>query len=380
MKSYFHTETNTINSFDINIPKNVKPLNVVSLFSGTGGMDLGFKGDFDYLGTHYGSQPYKVVFANDIFKQAADVYEANFKNNVERRSIVDLDVNELPDENVDVILGGFPCQSFSLAGNRNGLNDPRGQMYLQMIRVINHYQPKMFIAENVDGIRNSKKDNKGKAVDISALDTILEAFDLAGYNVQYRVLNSADYGVPQARRRVIIIGLRKDLGQVEDVFYPEKMFDKTGETTGKKWLSSKQGIDDLWDKINNPNVLNHTQKDFSKAKFYPGKKTQGNNRIVADRPAPTIRAEHHGNIEAHYRTNLEDENDMNGWRRLSVRETARLQSFPDLFNFTCSASAAYKMIGNAVPPVMAWNIARSIFYTLYKLDEISLKDDQDIEK
>lgn len=374
MKSYFHEETNTINSFDVNVPENIKPLNVVSLFSGTGGMDLGFKGNFEFLGTHYPTQPYKVVFANDIFKQAADVYEVNFKNKVERRSIVDIDVSELPDENVDVVLGGFPCQSFSLSGNRNGLNDPRGQMYLQMIRVISHYQPKVFVAENVDGIRNSKKDNKGKAVDVSALDTILEAFDLAGYNVQYRVLNSADYGVPQARRRVIIIGLRKDLGQVEDIFYPEKMFDKTGELTGKKWLSSKQGIDDLWDKINHPSILNHTQQDYSKAKFYPGKKTQGNNRISANRPAPTIRAEHHGNIEAHYRTNLEDENDMNGWRRLSVRETARLQSFPDLFNFTCSASAAYKMIGNAVPPVMAWNVARSIFYTLYNLGEVSLKD------
>lgn len=376
MKSYFHKETNTINAFDIKIPKGIKRLNVVSLFSGAGGMDLGFKGGFDFLGTHYEEQPYNLIFANDIFKQAADVYEVNFKHQVERRSISDINVSELPQEDVDIVLGGFPCQTFSYSGKRGGLSDPRGQLYLQMIRVIEHYAPKMFVAENVDGIRNSKKDNKGKAVDISALDTILEAFDVAGYDVQYRVLNAADYGVPQSRRRVIILGIRKDLGNVDDVFYPESLFDKTGEITGKKWLSSKDGIDDLWNKINDTSVLNHTQRDYSKAKFYPGKKMQGNNRIAADRPAPTIRAEHHGNIEAHYRTTLEDENDMNGWRRLSVRETARLQSFPDDYNFACSASSAYKMIGNAVPPVMSWNIARSIFYTLNKLGQTTLKEPQ----
>lgn len=380
MKSYFHKETNTINTFEVEAPDSIKKLNVVSLFSGVGGMDLGFRGNFDFLGKHYSEQPYNLVFSNDIFQQAADVYEVNFGHEVERRSINDIDVSELPNEEVDIVLGGFPCQTFSYSGKRGGLSDPRGQLYLQMIRVIEHYKPKMFVAENVDGIRNSRKDNKGNAVDVSALDTILEAFDEAGYNVQYRVLNAADYGVPQSRRRVIILGIRKDLGTQEDVFYPKALFDQTGEITGEKWRSAKEGIDDLWDKINNPGVLNHTQRDYSKAKFYPGKKMQGNNRISADRPAPTIRAEHHGNIEAHYRTTLEDENDMAGWRRLSVRETARLQSFPDDFNFASSASSAYKMIGNAVPPVMSWHIARSVFYTLNQLGVTSNKEYQYSEK
>lgn len=369
MKSYFNKKTKAINAFDVEIPQEIKKLNVVSLFSGAGGMDLGFRGDFNYLGTYYDKQPFNLIFANDIFKQAAEVYEVNFGHKVETRSIGDIEVSELPQEEVDIVLGGFPCQSFSYAGKRKGLNDPRGQLYLEMIRVIEYYKPKMFVAENVDGIRNSRKDDKGNAVDVSALDTILEAFDKAGYAVQYQVLNAADFGVPQNRRRVIILGLRKDLGSIDDVFYPAILFDKTGEITGNKWLTAKDGIDDLWDKVNDPSVLNHTQRDISKAKFYPGKKMQGNNRIASDRPAPTIRAEHHGNIEAHYRTTLEDENDMDGWRRLSVREVARLQSFPDNFNFTCSASAAYKMIGNAVPPVLSWNIARSVFYTLERLGE-----------
>lgn len=91
------------------------------------------------------------------------------------------------------------------------------------------------------------------------------------------------------------------------MFYPEVIYDQTDEMTGNKWISAKQGIDDLWDKVNDPSVLNHTYRDYSKAKFYPGKKMQGNNRIASDKPAPTIRAEHHGNIEAHYRTHLENE-------------------------------------------------------------------------
>lgn len=341
-------------------------------------MDLGFTGGFNYLDETYSKNPFNIVFANDIFTQAADVYEDNFHHSVERRSISDLDmVTDLPDINVDVILGGFPCQTFSYAGKRGGLSDPRGQLYLQMIRVIKHYQPKIFIAENVDGIRNSRKNIEGEDMDKSALDTILSDFDTAGYNVQYNVLTACDYGVPQMRRRVIIIGIRKDLGSIDSVFYPAKAFDATGKETGRKWRTAKDGIDDLWDKVNNLSIPNHTSRDISKAKFYPGKKMQGNNRISEDRPSPTIRAEHHGNIEAHYRTTLENKEDMAGWRRLSVRECARLQSFPDSYIFTTSASAAYKAIGNAVPPVMAWHIARSIFYTL---DNLGLIEYKEVEK
>ncbi|HFU3862575.1 TPA: DNA cytosine methyltransferase [Streptococcus suis] len=372
--NYFNHNYNTIDTKKIEVDEATKPLNVVSLFSGAGGMDLGFRGGFEYLGEVYDKNPFNLVFANDIFQQAADVYEANFGHKVERRSIADLDMEkDMPDVNVDIVLGGFPCQTFSYSGKRAGLSDERGQLYLQMIRVIDHYKPKMFIAENVDGIRNSRKNVEGEDVDKSALSVILDDFEKHGYDVQYRVLTAADYGVPQMRRRVIIMGIRKDLGGVENEFYPQQIFDETGELTGQPWRTSKDGIDDLWDKVNNPNIPNHTLKDISRAKFYPGKKMQGNNRIAENRPAPTIRAEHHGNIEAHYRTTAEDETDMSGWRRLSVRECARLQSFPDSFNFVTSASSAYKAVGNAVPPVMAWHIARSVFFTLQQLDQIEFE-------
>ncbi|APT18703.1 C-5 cytosine-specific DNA methylase [Amylolactobacillus amylotrophicus DSM 20534] len=372
--NYFNLNYNTVDTRKIEVDETTKPLNVVSLFSGAGGMDLGFRGGFEYLGEEYDKNPFNIVFANDIFQQAADVYEANFGHEVERRSIADLDMKkDMPDVDVDIVLGGFPCQTFSYSGKRAGLSDERGQLYLQMIRVIDHYKPKMFIAENVDGIRNSRKNIEGEDVDKSALSVILDDFEKHGYDVQYRVLTAADYGVPQMRRRVIIMGIRKDLGSVDNEFYPQQIFDETGELTGRPWRTSKDGIDDLWDKVNNPNIPNHTLKDISRAKFYPGKKMQGNNRIAENRPAPTIRAEHHGNIEAHYRTTVEDATDMSGWRRLSVRECARLQSFPDSFNFVTSASSAYKAVGNAVPPVMAWHIARSVFFTLKQLEQIEFE-------
>lgn len=367
-KKYYVENVNRVNAEKIKIPSEVKKIKVVSLFSGCGGMDLGFVGGFSFLGKRYDRNPFTIIFANDIFNQAADMYEANFNMKVERKDISKIDVEkDLPKENVDIVLGGFPCQTFSYAGKRKGLSDPRGQLYLQMIRVIDRYQPKMFVAENVDGIRNSRTDSNGQNVDVSALETILDDFDSHGYNVQYHVLLAADYGVPQMRRRVIIMGIRKDLGDICDEYYPLKNYDETGEETGRKWLSAKDGIDDLWGKINKTSIPNHTFRDVSKAKFYPGRKMQGNNKIDANRPAPTIRAEHHGNIEAHYRTLLDDPDDMKGWRRLSVRECARLQSFPDTYNFTASASSAYRAIGNAVPPVLAWNIARSVYYTLSNL-------------
>lgn len=365
MNTYFEPHTKEVNAKEVVVSLERSKYNVMSLFSGCGGMDLGFLGDFNFLGERYQKLPYNIIFANDIFSQAADVYEANLGHKVVRESIEEIKESEFPDDSVDVILGGFPCQTFSYSGNRKGMDDPRGLLYKQMIRAIKHYEPKMFVAENVDGIRNSRSTENN--IDNNALDIILKEFRESGYNVQYKVLNAADYGVPQRRRRVIIIGIREDLGTNNDVYYPEPTHAEHGFIS-KPWVTAKDAIDELWGEINNPKYLNHTIKDYSKAKFYPGKKMQGNNRIAADRPAPTIRAEHHGNIEAHYRTTLENKKDMNGWRRLSIRECARLQSFPDDFNFVTSASAAYKMIGNAVPPLLAWHIATGVYYTLTKVD------------
>lgn len=335
------------------LPKG-KLLRVISLFSGCGGMDLGFKGDFTIFNKYFEKNPYEILFANDILQRACDTYEYNFNHKSCCDDIRELDYSLLPD--ADIVIGGFPCQDFSVAGKRKGLNADRGQLYIEMKKVIEHCKPIAFVAENVDGIRSSKLGD-----DTSALEIILEDFRKLGYQVVYKALNAADYGVPQNRIRVIISGIRDDLHK--SMYYPVVTH---GENAEKPWMTAKEAIDDLWNKIDNTSIKNHTLRDYSKAKFYPGKRMQGNCQIKADKPAPTIRSEHHGNIEGHYRTTIPNNpSDVNGWRRLSVRECARLQSFPDSFEFPVSSSNAYKQIGNAVPPVFAWHIARALYISLF---------------
>lgn len=327
---------------------------VISLFSGCGGMDLGFKGDFDVFGEHFKKNPYQIIYANDINESACETYKYNFKEEPYCGDIKSIDINQLP--YADIVIGGFPCQDFSLAGKRRGLSADRGRLYLNMLDVVKKVKPIAFVAENVDGIRKNKE-NEEK----SALDIIIQDFESAGYNVQYKALNAANYGVPQNRVRIIIVGIRNDLDL--KMKYPNETF---GNDI-KPFRTAEEAIDDLWNMIDKTSISNHTSKDYSKAKFYPGKKLQGNNRIAANKPSPTIRAEHHGNIEGHYRSNNpNDINDVTGWRRLSVRECARLQSFPDNFIFPCSSSSAYKQVGNAVPPILAWNVANALYDTLTK--------------
>lgn len=338
----------------VNILPKEKKMRVISLFCGCGGMDLGFRGDFNILGNHYEKNPYEILFSNDIVQRACDTYSHNFKHDAYCCDVKELDYSLLPE--ADIIIGGFPCQDFSLAGNRKGLTTNRGRLYLEMKKVIEYVKPIAFVAENVDGIRRSKAKD-----DVSALDIILDDFRSLGYNVVYRALNAADYGVPQNRVRVIIVGIRNDWHKT--MKYPEPTNGKNRECF---WVTAKDAINDLWDMIDRTSIKNHTSRDYSKAKFYPGKNMQGNCQIKADRPSPTIRSEHHGNIEGHYRTTKPDDpDDMTGWRRLSVRECARLQTFPDDFEFPVSASDAYKQIGNAVPPVLAWHIARALYISLY---------------
>lgn len=352
--SFFEdNEENSIKDVCVDSLPQGKTLKVISLFSGCGGMDLGFCGDFLALEKAYEKNPYEIVFSNDIIERACHTYKHNFNHNPFCSDIKDLDYSILPP--ADIVIGGFPCQDFSLAGKRKGLSSDRGRLYIEMKKVIEHCKPLAFVAENVDGIRKGANGNK-----TSALDIILDDFRELDYKVVYKALNAADFGVPQNRIRVIIIGIRNDLNK--EIRYPEAHF---GANKPHPWVTSKVAIDDLWDLIDKTDIKNHTSKDYSKAKFYPGKTMQGNCQIKPDKPSPTIRSEHHGNIEGHYRTNKpNDPNDVTGWRRLSVRECARLQSFPDNFVFPVASSDAYKQIGNAVPPVLAWHIARALYISL----------------
>lgn len=390
MPSVFHDKTKFVNLNETskvirNILNTPKRYNILSLFSGAGGMDYGFKGNFNLFNQEFQENPVQLRYANDIFIQATEIYRDNLgiDHDIDTTDITQIDLEELdkkygfkPNQRntneanpngIDIILGGFPCQTFSVAGKRAGLNDERGQLYIQMSRFIQHYQPKIFVAENVDGIRNSRN-NDLENVDATALEIIMEHFKQIGYDVQYNVLDAADYGVPQSRRRVIIVGIRNDIGNNENIYYPEPTHVGNPRT-------AFDALEDIWELFNSNQIANHNRNSVSHAKFYGDDiKRQGNNQILKYAPAPTIRAEHHGNIEAHYNTdpnyvnNPNDHEDKKGWRRLTVRECARLQSFPDNFIFNTSASSAYKAIGNAVPPILAWHIAQAVIYSLHSIE------------
>ncbi|PID28457.1 MAG: DNA (cytosine-5-)-methyltransferase [Candidatus Cloacimonadota bacterium] len=312
----------------------MKHYKVLSLFTGCGGLDLGFKGNFKFLHKEYSKTKFEIIWANDIDPNACLTYRNNFGHNIVCADIRDLLENKyinLFDEpmplDTDIVLGGFPCQDFSHAGKRKGFDSKRGTLYQAMSKVIKETKPKLFLAENVKGLLTI---NNGDAI-----KQIINDFENLGYNVTYKLLLTANFEVPQKRERVLIVGTEKDIlppFELPDGFLQED-----------KWLTLNDAICDLENKEEG-SVDNHF---WSKAKKNKG---QGNNVVLKNKPGPTMRAEHHGNIEFHW----------NGKRRLSAREAARIQSFPDEFIFFPSTSSAYKQIGNAVPPVFAWHIAKSI--------------------
>lgn len=320
-----------------------KQYRVLSLFSGCGGLDLGLEGGFTHLGKKYDKNPFKIVWANDINEKATKTQKLNFPDT----EVVCGDIVKLLQENIDlpsdidVVVGGFPCQDFSLAGKRRGLTVKRGQLYLSMAKVIERTNPKVFMAENVKGLLSWENG--------LAIKTITEDFAKLGYDVDYKLLHTADYGVPQTRERVIIVGIRKDMKKT--VKWPARTHSDNPDDGLKPWVTLKEAIDDIKDDEIQSKLPNF---GYSKAKKVPG--SQGNNITKADRPGPTMRAEHHGNIEYHYELP----------RRLSAREAARIQSFPDDFEFVSSISDAYRQVGNAVAPVFGWHLAQMLKEILEK--------------
>lgn len=317
---------------------------VVSLFTGCGGLDLGFRGNFDFLGDHYPANNFEIVWANDIDEKSCQTYRNNFgTDHIVCGDFTEIakNPNSVPD--CDIILGGFPCQDFSVAGKRRGFETKRGKLYLSMKALVLAKKPVAFIAENVRGLLNI---GKGEVIKVIEND-----FKDAGYKISINLFNAADYGVPETRERVIIVGIRNDISEMGINFVPpQQVRQKNPDMFTKAWVTAKEALDDL-KKHNEGELANHY---WSKAKLFPG--TQGNVKIKADRPGPTMRAEHHGNIEYHYELP----------RRLSAREAARIQSFPDDFVFHKSTSDAYRQIGNAVAPVFGWHLANALYNSLAK--------------
>jgi DNA (cytosine-5)-methyltransferase 1 len=401
---------------------------VLSLFSGCGGMDLGLEGDFwvhqDCVNENIHQDwiverrepwlklprtTFETVFANDITKAAHNAWIPYFekrgkKNVFHLGSIVYLVKQAEKGEfqfpsNIDVVTGGFPCQDFSVSGKRKGFNshkshtgklldesedsfqDNRGKLYYWMKRVIELTLPKVFIAENVKGL-----------ISLANVKDIIEqdfsAIGKDGYIVIPKLLFAPDYGIPQTRERIIFIGLNKTylkataIAHLEnnDIFphpthkvikHQLNLFEsiyplKTYSTVGQILSGLAEPEDELFDL---------SQKSYSKAKYYG--KTQGQIEVNLQGLSPTIRSEHHGNIEFR-RLSLElggkIVNELEAglkMRRLTVRECARIQTFPDDFQFvrqqnkgdekySLSATDGYKLIGNAVPPLLAYHMAKHL--------------------
>ena len=396
----------------------MKTYKIVSLFSGCGGLDLGFIGGFNFMEHEYSKQPTKIVFANDFDKDAASCYNSNSllaEGNHAKcllKDIRDIDSSLIPD--YDILLAGFPCQPFSNAGNRKGVNDKngRGTLFEECERILKAKikegkKPKAFVFENVRGILSSKMDS-GKTVP----SEIKERMEALGYNVSIKLLCASDYGVPQSRYRVLIIGLSNEIGtfdfnELEQVVKSHKIssvsFGKSEPLLLGNILQGTEKLEDnqYWDytastqhMIELIGACNYGKNGF---KYFK------NNYSLKSLPEPIFEGRSWKNIDPdllppRFRRIYDDPKkyhapkfyrrfalgEINGTitasaqpencgithpfenRRYTVREIARIQSFPDNYTFGVidKIQSRYKVIGNAVPPVFAWVIAKSLINTL----------------
>lgn len=323
-------------------------MKLVTFFAGAGGLDLGFsKAGFD------------VIWANEYDKSIWETYEKNHKGvYLDKRSITDVPTNEVPE--CDGIIGGPPCQSWSEAGAMRGIGDKRGQLFYDFIRILADKQPKFFLAENVSGMLLGAHSN--------ALENIKNMFRECGYNLSFQMLNVSDYGVPQDRKRVFFVGYRTDLG-IE--------FEFPTPTTLKDKIPLSKVIGDLKDNAlpaQKGNVTNGENCLVSNHEYMTGgfsSMYMSRNRVrswhevsftiqAGARHAPCHpQAPKFEFVEQNIRIFVPGQENL--YRRLSVRECARIQTFPDDFQFYYKNIAdGYKMIGNAVPVHMATILAKKI--------------------
>jgi len=300
-------------------------MKIVSLFSGAGGLDLGFK-----MAGH------TIVWANDLYSDAVETYKKNLGDHIICKDVFAVDESEVPD--CDIVIGGFPCQGFSVANTKRNENDGRNQLYRQLIRIIEAKQPKFFLAENVKGIFSLAKGQ--------VLKMILDDFAALGYKVQAKILNAADYGVPQLRQRVFIVGVRNDLSF--EYQFPLKTNCANGTGGLPKWVSVGEALAGLPDPDEPNDIPNHGYSKY-KLRFngYIGHRT-----IDPTKPAPTVTArgdDKGGVVILHHPSNQ---------RRMSCRELATVQSFPIDYAFSGTRSSVYRQIGNAVPPLLACAVAK----------------------
>jgi len=319
----------------------INKLRVVSLFSGIGGMDLGIQGGFKYLGKRYSSNPVQLVMSTDFDIKAANIFNANFEHTCLVADITKLGSEDFPDH--DVLLGGFPCQSFSVAATnppRLGYKDLRGQLFFEMVRILREKKPRVFIAENVKGLLSA---NSG-----AAFPLILQEFEAAGYHVTWKILNSAHYGVPQKRERVFMVGFRSE-SALRKFEFPR--------------ISSPVPV-----QLGGVLESDVDEKYFFSERAVAGMKSSKNSHIMnkgraqrLDGPCNTVGA-HLAKVSLN---STDPVLLINGrYRMFTPREVARIQSFPDDYVLEGAKSALYRGLGNAVAPVVMWHLTKSVIRAL----------------
>jgi len=315
---------------------------VLSLFSGCGGMDLGMEGGFTFLRKRYRKTPFQISQAIDFDQRAVDIYNANFKVKCEARDILTTPTDFF--EQHDVLIGGFPCQSFSIVAQnpkRLGYKDKKGKLFFEICRICRAWKPRALIAENVKGLLNA---NKGEAFRL-----VLQELEESGYHVTHKLIDSSDFGVPQKRERVFIVGFKfkKDLKRFS--------FPKSTHASPEVKIPLADVLED--------NRSVHESFYFSDRALAGLHRTKHlvymNKGRVQDpsQPCNTV-----GAHLAKVSLNSTDPVLMvrNRLRMFTPREVARIQSFPERFKLAEAKTVNYRALGNAVPPVVMWHIARSL--------------------
>lgn len=330
-------------------------MKVISLFSGCGGLDLGFE-----------RAGFQIPIANEYDKTIWDTFKVNHpKTHLIEGDIRKVNETEFP-EDIDGIIGGPPCQSWSEAGALRGINDARGQLFFDYIRILRSVKPKFFLAENVSGMLANRHSE--------AVKNIINLFEESGYDVTLNLVNAKDYGVAQERKRVFYIGFRKDLKV--NFKFPE------GSTKDNEKKITLRDI--IWDlqytAIPAEDKNKHNPAAINNNEYFTGAYSpifMSRNRVKAwDEQAFTVQASGR-QCQLHPQAPKmikHDKNDCrfvpgkeNLYRRMTIREVARVQGFPDDFKFIYNnTNDAYKMIGNAVPVNLAYEVATAIKAALEK--------------
>lgn len=323
-------------------------MRIVSFFSGAGGLDRGFS-----------DAGFKVVWANEYDRSIWDTFRRNHPDTfLDTRSITEIDADEVPD--CDGIVGGPPCQSWSEAGALRGIEDHRGQLFWEFIRILEAKKPKFFLAENVSGMLLPRHRD--------ALSNINLMFEDAGYSVKRALLNAADYNVPQDRKRLIFVGIRKDLAV--DFRFPaaESYFNKVTleEAIGDLKQSALPALKGNKTNGNACAIPNHEFMTGGFSTIYMSRnRVRAWNEVSFTIQAGGRHAPIHPQAPKMLGVGVDKKIFVPGaedlYRRLSVRECARIQTFPDDFVFCYSNLAdGYKMVGNAVPVRLAYALAKQI--------------------